>query len=156
MGRLENVVSPIPQGASRTCNFSYPPSAIIVQGTTSGQQNLVNRQGTVWQNFFSVTSAGGGGANTGFTHYRGRPCYRYGDTAPGGAADWVFNGTNLRWQFAQTKPPVDFRDDFGCWQITMLAAIASGGTETGFEVGPNTQMNVILSAAPGIGIVCRA
>ncbi len=156
MGRLENVVSPIPQGASRTCNFSYPPSQIAVSGTTAIGQNLVNRQGTPWQNFFSVGSGGGGGSTTGYTHYRGRPCFRFGDTAPASAADFAFTTTNLRFAWPQTKPPANFQDDFACWQVTMLAAIANGGTETGFEIGPALQLNIQLAANDGIGFISRA
>lgn len=153
--RLETVVNALPQGASRTQNFSYPPSGIYVSGTTAGQQNLVNRQGTGWQTFFSVGSAGGGGTNTGFTHYRGRPCYRYGDTG-GGQADFAFTGTNLKFAFPQVRPPTNFRDDFSCWQVTLVAAFTSGGAEAGMEIGPNARLQVILASDPGIGFVMRA
>jgi hypothetical protein len=153
--RLETVVNALPQGASRTANFSYPPSTIYVQGTTAQQQNLVNRQGTAWQNFFSVTSSGGGGTNTGFTHYRGRPCFRYGDTGAG-QADLAFTGTNLKFAFPQVKPVTGFRDDFSCWQVTLVAAFTSGGTESGIEIGPNARLQMILASDPGIGLVVRA
>lgn len=155
MPRTETVVNTLPPGASRTANFSYPPSTIYIQGTAGQQQNIVNRQGTSWQNFFSVATAGGGGTNDGFTHYRGRPCYRYGDT---GAlqATWAFSGTNLRLAFPQVRPATDFRDDFSCWQVTLVAAFTSGGNESGMEVGPLANMDMILANKPGIGIVMRA
>jgi hypothetical protein len=126
-----------------------------VQGTTAQQQNLVNRQGTSWQNFFSNASAGGGGTNDGFTHYRGRPCFRYGDTGAG-QATWSFTGTNLRFAFSQTKPVTDFADDFSCWQVTFVAAVANGGNEVGMEIGPNARMGMIVTSDPGIGFVVRA
>lgn len=153
--RLETVVNTLPQGASRTANFSYPPSAIYVQGTTGQQQNLVNRQGTSWQNFFSTSTAGGGGTNDGFTHYRGRPCYRFGDTGAG-QATWAATGTNLRFVFPQTRPVTTFQDDFSCWQVTFVAAVASGGNECGMEIGPAANMDIVLASRPGIGFVVRA
>lgn len=153
--RLETVVNSLPQGSSRTLNFSYPPSAIFVQGTTAGQQNLVNRQGISWQNFFSIQSAGGGGTNTGFTHYRGRPCYRYGDTGAG-QADWAQTGNNLSFAFPQVRPATNFADDFSCWQFTLVAAFTSAGNEAGLEIGPAVGLNMVLASNAGIGIVPRA
>ncbi len=155
MAVRESIVSPLPQGASRTVNWSYPPSQIAVQGTTAIGQNLVNRQGTGWQNFFSTAAAGGGGTNTGYTHYRGRPAFRFGDTG-GGQADWAFTGTNFRFSFPQTKPVTSFADDFSCWQFTLVAAFTSGGNEAGMEIGPNARMGMIVTADPGIGFVVRA
>lgn len=152
--RLETVVNSLPQGASRTHNYSYPPSGIFVQGTTAQQNNLVNRQGTPWQNFFAVASSGGGGAATGFTHYRGRPCFRYGET--GATGDWAFTGANQTFVFPQTKPVTNFRDDFACWSFTLVAAFTSGGTEAGIQIGPNVQMNMVTANNPGVGIAMRA
>jgi hypothetical protein len=49
----------------------------------------------------------------------------------------------------------NFADDFSCWQFTMLAAFTNGFTESGFEIGPAVQMNVILAANAGMGIINR-
>jgi hypothetical protein len=151
----ESVITPLPLGASRTVNFNYPPSQIIVSGTVGQQQNLVNRQGTSWQNLFSVATGGGGGTNDGFTHYRGRPCYRYGDTGAG-QATWAFTTAGLTIAFPQTKPVSLFADDFSCWSFTLLAAFTSGGNDAAFAVGPNAQVNLVIAANPGIGLAMRA
>lgn len=155
MAIRESVINPAPPGAARSLSWSYPPSTIYVQGTVGQQQNIVNRQGTSWQNFVSVTTAGGGGTNDGFTHYRGRPCFRYGDTGAG-QATWGFTTSNQTFAFPQTKPATLFADDYGCWSFTFLAAFASGGNEAGFEIGPAANMDIILASRPGIGIVQRA